>query len=68
MHDGSIATLEEVIEYYGGGNRNSDLDVELHPLHLSAEEKADLVLFLRSLVTAPVRTSGRSPARTPSGK
>jgi len=50
MHDGSMATLEEVVEYYDrGGNPNSHLDVELRPLHLSAEEKAHVVLFLRSL-------------------
>jgi cytochrome c peroxidase len=50
MHDGSIATLEEVVEYYDrGGNRNPHLDAELHPLHLSPQEKTDLVLFLRSL-------------------
>jgi cytochrome c peroxidase len=50
MHDGSVATLAEVVEYYDrGGNRNPHLDAELHPLHLSSEEKADLVLFLRSL-------------------
>jgi len=50
MHDGSIATLEDVIDYYHrGGNRNPYLDAELHPPHLSSEEKADLVLFLRSL-------------------
>jgi cytochrome c peroxidase len=50
MHDGSIATLEEVVEYYDrGGNRNPYLDPELQPLHLSIEERRDLVLFLRSL-------------------
>jgi cytochrome c peroxidase len=50
MHDGSIATLEDVIDYYDrGGNRNRYLDAELHPLHLSLEERRDLVLFLRSL-------------------
>jgi cytochrome c peroxidase len=50
MHDGSIATLEDVVEYYDrGGNRNPQLDAELHPLHLSIEERRDLVLFLRSL-------------------
>jgi cytochrome c peroxidase len=50
MHDGSLATLEDVIEYYDrGGNRNPHLDAELHPLHLSMEERRDLVLFLRSL-------------------
>ena len=50
MHDGSIATLEDAIEYYNrGGNQNTHLDSELRPLHLSTEEKRSLVLFLRSL-------------------
>jgi cytochrome c peroxidase len=50
MHDGSIATLEEVVEYYDrGGNRNPNLDSELQPLGLSGEEKQALVAFLRSL-------------------
>lgn len=50
MHDGSLATLEEVVNYYDrGGNPSAHLDPELQPLHLSAEEKAALVAFLRSL-------------------
>jgi len=50
MHDGSIATLEAVIEYYDrGGNRNPSLDPELRPLHLSATEKRNLAAFLRCL-------------------
>jgi cytochrome c peroxidase len=50
MHDGSIANLEEVIEYYDrGGNRNAKLDSELQPLGLSQEEKQALLQFLRSL-------------------
>ena len=50
MHDGSIATLEDVIEYYDrGGNRNPSLDPELRPLHLSSAEKQNLIAFLRSL-------------------
>jgi cytochrome c peroxidase len=50
MHDGSIATLEDVIEYYdGGGNRNPSLDPELRPLRLSAAEKQNLIAFLRCL-------------------
>jgi len=49
MHNGTKLTLVEVIDFYdrggdalGGGN-------ELHPLHLSAAEKADLLAFLLSL-------------------
>ena len=50
MHDGSIATLEEVIEFYDrGGNANPYLDQEIHPLRLTDEEKTALVAFLRSL-------------------
>ncbi|MDA2925097.1 cytochrome-c peroxidase, partial [Acidobacteria bacterium AH-259-L09] len=50
MHDGSIAALEEVIEFYNrGGNPNPYLDPELRPLHLAAEDKKSLLAFLRSL-------------------
>jgi cytochrome c peroxidase len=50
MHDGSLATLEEVVEYYDrGGNRNPSLDAELQPLHLSPAEKWSIVAFLRCL-------------------
>ena len=50
MHDGSLATLEDVIEYYNrGGNPNSYLDADLRPLNLTAEEKKALLAFLRSL-------------------
>lgn len=50
MHDGSLATLEDVIEYYDrGGNRNPGLDPEIRPLHLSSAEKQNLVAFLRCL-------------------
>ncbi len=50
MHDGSIATLEEVIEFYNrGGNPNPYLDPELRPLHLTAEEKEARVAYLEAL-------------------
>ena len=50
MHDGSLVTLEDVVEYYDrGGNRNPGLDPELKPLHLTAEDKQALIAFLRSL-------------------
>lgn len=51
MHDGSLGTLEEVIDYYDrGGNRNSNLDPELRPLHLTVADKLALAAFLRSLI------------------
>jgi cytochrome c peroxidase len=50
MHDGSIATLEEVIEHYDkGGVPNPQLDPEIRPLHLTPQEKRDLLAFLRAL-------------------
>ena len=50
MHDGSVATLEEVVEFYdGGGNPNPYQDVDIRPLHLSAGEQSALLAFLRSL-------------------
>jgi cytochrome c peroxidase len=50
MHDGSLATLDDVIGYYDrGGNRNTDVDQAIQPLHLSPEEKRAIVAFLRTL-------------------
>ena len=54
MHDGSEATLADVIEYYDkGGNPNPYLDVDMKPLKLTVEEKADVVAFLKALGGAP---------------
>jgi cytochrome c peroxidase len=48
MHDGSLKTLEEVVDHYDkGGNANPWLDEEIFKLNLSAAEKADLVTFLK---------------------
>jgi len=50
MHDGSIATLEEVVEFYdSGGVENALRDPLVRPLGLTASERARLVAFLRSL-------------------
>lgn len=50
MHDGSLATLEEVIDYYDkGGISNPNLDPEIHKLQLTASEKKALVAFLHAL-------------------
>jgi cytochrome c peroxidase len=50
MHDGGLATLNDVIDYYDtGGAKNPALDPQLKPLHLSAADKQDLLAFLRSL-------------------
>jgi cytochrome c peroxidase len=50
MHDGSEATLAAVVDYYDkGGTPNKNLSDRIKPLHLTAEEKADLVHFLEAL-------------------
>lgn len=52
MHDGSLQTLEEVVELYNkGGEKNPFLDSGIRPLNLTDQEKADLVAFLKSLTS-----------------
>src|SRR6185369_7572133 len=50
MHDGSVATLEEVVDFYSNGGRlNLSLDADIRPRNFSQEEKHALIEFLRSL-------------------
>lgn len=50
MHDGSLKTLRQVVDYYvGGGNSNPHLDARIRPLELSGAERAGLVAFLEAL-------------------
>jgi cytochrome c peroxidase len=51
MHDGSLKTLKDVIDFYiGGGNSNPHRDKDIHELgHLTGPERADLLAFLESL-------------------
>ena len=50
MHDGSLRTLEEVVDFYSdGGRENPNLDPEIRPRKLTDEEKRALVAFLRAL-------------------
>jgi cytochrome c peroxidase len=50
MHDGSLKSLEEVVEYYSRGCRaNPNLDSAIQPLNLTKDEIDDLVIFLKSL-------------------
>jgi cytochrome c peroxidase len=47
MHDGSLKTLEDVVEHYNkGGVANPYLDEEIYPLNLTDEEKQDLIAFM----------------------
>jgi cytochrome c peroxidase len=50
MHDGTLKSLEAVVDYYSeGGRLNQQLDPEIRPLRLNDAEKAALVAFLKTL-------------------
>lgn len=58
MHDGSLKTLEEVVQFYNHGGRlhESDPVPELlsggiRPLNLEPEQEADLVEFMKALTS-----------------
>lgn len=56
FHDGSAATLKDVVEFYNkGGVKNRNLDPALKPLNLSEAQKQDLVSFLESLTSTGLR-------------
>ncbi len=53
MHDGSIATLQDVVDDYNdGGTPNPYLDREIRRLDLTNSEKAALAAFMRALTGA----------------
>ena len=55
MHDGSLATLRDVLEFYNrGGLPNEGLDPLIEPLGLSDKEIEDLLAFLQSLTGSNV--------------
>lgn len=60
MHDGSVATLQDVIELYNkGGIDRPSRSPSIKPLGLTAAEKAELIAFLKTL-SAPA-VEARSP-------
>jgi cytochrome c peroxidase len=64
MHDGSLKTLKDVVDFYaGGGNSNPYLDKQIKAINLTPQDRQDLVAFLQSL-------SGQLPANIgpPPGK
>jgi cytochrome c peroxidase len=66
MHDGSLKTLKDVIDYYiGGGNSNQYLDKNVRVLDfLTGQERADLQAFLESLTgEMPANIGPPEPAR-----
>jgi cytochrome c peroxidase len=56
FHDGSAATLEDVVRYYvKGGNPNANRDWQLEPVSLTESEQRDLVAFLKALTSDDAR-------------
>jgi cytochrome c peroxidase len=50
MHDGSLKTLDDVVEYYNkGGTPNKNLDPAIKKLNLTDQDKKDLVAFMKAL-------------------
>ena len=55
MHNGSLKTLDEVLDFYakggglGRGYKLDNVDDKIRKFDLTAEEKADLVAFLEAL-------------------
>jgi cytochrome c peroxidase len=71
MHDGSLATLEDVVAFYraGGGLSRGVPAARLHefvrPIEMTDDEAEDLVAFLRTLTDESTRPA--PPERIPSG-
>lgn len=62
MHDGSLKTLEDVVEHYNRGGASSDKEVitpflsgGIRPLNLTEQEKKDLVAFMKSLTSTDLK-------------
>lgn len=67
MHDGSLATLKEVIEFYDRAGPKRDRDADMRQaLGLTAQEKGDLLEFLKSLTSSvPAGAASAPPALDP---
>jgi cytochrome c peroxidase len=64
MHDGSLASLKQVVDFYDkGGIPNKNLNKKIKPLHLTDQEKDALVAFLEALNgdVTPVRPPEKLP-------
>lgn len=64
MHDGSVATLQEVVEWYDkGGHPNKYLNEKIRKLNLSEQDRADLVEFMLACTgPTPLVEINRLPA------
>ena len=70
MHDASMRTLEDVVEHYNkGGEPNPFLDRELKKkLNLAAQEKSDVVAFMKALTGEEIKVELPKLPAGPDGK
>jgi len=65
MHDGSLKTLKEVVDYYNkGGHPNPWLSPKMQRLNLTSQEQSELLSFLHTL-TGVVAAEVSSPPQLP---
>lgn len=67
MHDGSLKTLEDVVNFYNNGGRENENDPlsgfqsgGIRPLNLSDQQKQDLVEFLKALTSPEIAAARKS--------
>ncbi len=69
MHDGSLPTLEAVIDFYDrGGIDNPGRSALLAPLSLTADERGVLLAFLKSLTGSGIEALVAEARETPIGQ
>ncbi len=62
MHDGSLKTLEDVVEHYDkGGVPNTWLDEAIFPLKLTDQEQKDLVTFMKEGLSSESYPNDKAP-------
>lgn len=62
MHDGSLKSLEDVVEHYNnGGIKNPWLTEDIFPLKLSDQQKKDLVTFLKEGLSSDSYPEHKAP-------
>lgn len=71
MHDGSLETLEDVVDFYNNGGRVKETDPVspllsggIRPLELTDSEKDDLVQFMKALTSPNLDQLGKRPERS----
>jgi cytochrome c peroxidase len=69
MHDGSLKTLDAVVEHYDkGGIPNPALDKAIKKLNLTEQEQKDVVAFMKALTGEPVKVELPTLPVGPDGK